>query len=88
MFSMAELERAFAQTQELNDDELNRVTGGQGIDPDSLCWKDYYCFAVLRHDDDGKTDRPCWSDYTCVVTYNVEEDRHKTGSNTAYPHIS
>ena len=45
--TMEELERAFAQNQELSDEELDQVSGGQG----GWCWKDYGCVIVYEIDD-------------------------------------
>ena len=63
--SMAELERAFAQSQELSDEDLDKVAGG-GIfaDPDAWCMKDYACIVAFKHDSDNKQ-HICFADYNC-----------------------
>ena len=43
--SAAEVERAIAENQELNDEELERVTGGCIY---CMCWMDYGCFLLYK----------------------------------------
>ena len=70
--TVAELERALAQVEELNEEELGNVSGGAAT-AEALCLYDYYCYTAYMHDNDGKKDRPCWSDYYCVAISNYEE---------------
>ena len=43
--SVAEVERAFAQNQELSDEELDKVAGGCIY---CMCWMDYGCFLLYK----------------------------------------
>ena len=63
--SMAELERCFAQSEELSDEDLDKVAGG-GIttDPDAWCMKDYACIVVFKHDSESEQ-HLCFADYSC-----------------------
>ena len=70
--TIEELERALAQAEELNEEELGNVSGGAAT-AEALCLYDYYCYTAYNHDNDGKKDRPCWSDYYCVIISNYEE---------------
>ena len=77
--SMAELERATAQMQEINDEELKQVSGGfSGGDyaPDNYatCLGAYYCHYVWAHDEDGFKNRACWNDYICNIIVNDKFD--------------
>ncbi len=65
--TMEELERAFAQIQELNEEELGNVSGGASNTQD-LCWKDYSCSFVYHHDSTDKDDF-CAFDYFCIITF-------------------
>ena len=69
--SMEELERAFAQDQELSDEELDNVVGGvnNGSANDTWCVKDYACYFVYKHDSTNKL-AACFSDYNCFQFYN------------------
>ena len=66
--TMAELERVMAQSQELSDEELNRVVGGADKN-DDWCLFNHHCFATLRHTDDGSTTATCWKNYTVFSDY-------------------
>ena len=60
-----ELERAMAQYQELNDEELGNVAGGAGGD---WCSAMYYCFMVYENGNEPET--PCKSNYECFFFEN------------------
>ena len=61
--SMEELERNFADKQELEDDELDKEAGGGGGNP---CWFNDGCFTVINHSGGQDKEEACWSDYNCV----------------------
>ena len=65
--TLEELERAFAQMQELNEEELGNVAGGVS-NTDSLCWKDYSCSFVYHHDSTDKDDF-CAYNYFCIFAF-------------------
>ena len=63
--SLEEIEREAASGEELNDDELEQVTGGAGC-LENLCIVMLNCYVTMLHTDlDGKNS-PCYSDYRCV----------------------
>ena len=63
--TMEELERAMAQSQELDDDELERVSGGVGIFDRDWCWVEYLCNAFYNNrNKNGSRTRVCLKGYT------------------------
>ena len=64
--SVAEVERAFAQNQELSDEELGQVAGGL----DYSCLGVYCCFVVLVHENSGIDGYACYSNYGCIFSEN------------------
>ena len=66
--TMAELERAFAQAQELSEEELDKVAGGTEKN-DDWCIVTHHCFAFFLHTDDGSTTANCWKDYNVFSDY-------------------
>ena len=66
--SVTELERAFAQAQELSEEELDKVAGGTEKN-DDWCVFSYHCFAFFLHTDDGSTTANCWKDYNVFSDY-------------------
>jgi len=73
--TMGELERATADLEKLDDDELD-AAGGFDIQDETghnkWCIKSWYCFTVLQHTDTKSKDVACWSDYTCVYAYKED----------------
>jgi predicted ribosomally synthesized peptide with nif11-like leader len=61
--TMEELERFFAQSQELCDEDLDKVAGGAAAKNDDGCWFDHHCYIIIKHTYDGSTTAHCWSDY-------------------------
>ena len=47
VLTVAEIDRAMAEAQELNDEELEIVSGGGS----GWCWKDYGCVIIFEIDD-------------------------------------
>ena len=68
---LADLERSLAAAQELDDDELDAISGGAGTADSHTDWcmGRYYCYTAFLHTDDHTTDhnRACWSDYKCMI---------------------
>lgn len=76
--TLEELERAAADLEKLDDDELNDVDGGCnpvttskpiGKDEkgrDVVCLADWHCHIVTLHSETSSKDVACWKDYGCV----------------------
>ena len=45
--TVAEVERAIAEAQELSDEDLAKVAGGSSEKPDEWCMADYYCILIM-----------------------------------------
>ena len=70
---LSELERAFADSQELSDEELEYVAGGIN----EWCLIDYLCYGAFMHErqpyictGDAQFSEPCWSDFACISVNN------------------
>ena len=46
--TIAEVERAIAQNQELSEEELENVSGGLFLLGDDWCWTDYRCIFLFK----------------------------------------
>lgn len=68
--TLEEIERSFAQSQEIDDEELDNVAGGAKKKASS-CWVDYYCHYAFEHDSDGNIDRDCFQEYICMAVFAV-----------------
>ena len=69
---LSDLEKRRAEAEELDADELERVSGGgsenAALGSDNWCWADYQCVAVFKHDTDRHdTDDACAYDYNCIL---------------------
>ena len=65
-FTLADVERAQAEIQELDPDELEQATGGT----DSWCVFDFACFTALRHDTPDQPPYACAKEYICITIYH------------------
>lgn len=65
----ADLEKAAAAAQQLDPEELDKVSGGGGEAPDDdWCLFDYSCYTAYHHPKHKEGDlEPCWSDYGCIT---------------------
>lgn len=64
----SDLEKAEAEAQQLDRDELDSVAGGSEPDDDSWCLFDYSCYTAYHHPKHKEGDlEPCWSDYGCFT---------------------
>ena len=63
-FTLADVEKAQAETQELDPDELSQTAGG------SWCVVDFACFTALRHDTPDTPANACLKDYLCITVYH------------------
>ncbi len=62
----ADLEKAQAQSEELDVEELDQVSGG---DYGRWCWEDYACYYVWHHPDESNPDDNCFWDFNCFGIY-------------------
>ncbi|MBP3866428.1 MAG: Nif11-like leader peptide family RiPP precursor [Eggerthellaceae bacterium] len=83
-FTIEELDRSRAEVQELDDAELEAVTGGAGgpgcrsnyDDPedekghDNSCVTLWHCHAITLHTESNSTYVNCWSDWMCMSDKN------------------
>lgn len=58
--SVEECERLFAEKQEMDDDELEKVAGG-------WCTFSHGCHYVISHSDKVDTSEDCWKEYICLI---------------------
>ena len=65
--TVADLEKATAETQELDPEEIGNSAGG------SWCYVDYDCYTAFRHNGPNEEGNPCWSDYDCKTVYHNPE---------------
>ena len=68
---MAELERSFAQSQELSDEELSNVSGGTEAAEKNAdwCFYDHHCYMFYRHTEDGSKTAACWDNYNWFTNH-------------------
>ena len=57
--SMADLEKATAETQELDPEEIETIAGGE-------CAVLHDCYATFLHDTPDEEGYNCWKDYDCI----------------------
>jgi len=74
-FTVSDYEKACAETQELDAEEMTAATGGDEGDPafhtDQWCIADYACALALKHNSDRTSkDEMCAKDYRCVFVYH------------------
>lgn len=71
---MEELERRYAASKELSEEDLEQVDGGYDVSSndsiDAWCWSSYHCLAAWKHDDTGDKEAVCFSDFWCAFIYN------------------
>ena len=73
-FSLSEVEKASAETQELDPEEMGKATGGVDGDgkQDDVGWciSLYACFTIHHHDTPDREGYPCFADYDCITIYH------------------
>lgn len=76
--SLEELERAWADAQELDSAELEAVAGG-GINTgedeyghDWWCFTAWHCYTATLHTKTNSMMVNCWSDYLCAKWWNED----------------
>ena len=60
--TVSELEKAQAETQEIDPEELNRTAGG-------WCWGSYDCYTAYHHDTPDEEGTDCFKDHDCAVAF-------------------
>lgn len=66
-FTAADYEKASAETQELDADEMAATSGGER----ETCVFDYACYLALKHNTDRQNqNEACARDYTCQFIYH------------------
>ena len=61
--SLTEAEKASAETQELDPEEMEQAAGG-------WCFADYDCYTAWNHDSPDQPGSACLKDYDCVSVYH------------------
>ncbi len=70
--SASEYEKQMAAVQELDDDELRKVSGGieisgdDGYGHDNWCLGNWHCLMATRHTESNSEDTTCAKDYQCL----------------------
>ena len=62
-FTVADMEKAHAETQELDPGEMEQAAGG-------WCFADYDCYTAWNHDSPDQPGSACLKDYDCVSAYH------------------
>ena len=71
--SMEELERIYADKEELSEEDLEQISGGDYSDVryedehghTTSCVVFWHCYTVMRHTDSEDHYVACWADYSC-----------------------
>ena len=78
-----EVERAMAEGQELDAEELKKVAGGKpscdsffitvedNDGHDGWCMTAWHCFVATLHTEGGTANEACFSDYACMYAYEL-----------------
>ena len=62
-FTVADMEKANAETRELDSEEMKQAAGG-------WCFADYDCYTAWNHDSPDQPGSACLKDYDCVSAYH------------------
>ena len=62
-FTVADMEKANAEAQELAPEEMEQAAGG-------WCFADYDCYTAWNHDTPDQKGTACFSDYECMTAYH------------------
>ena len=62
-FTVADMEKANAETRELDPEEMEQAAGG-------TCLVDYDCYTAWNHDSPDQPGSACLKDYDCVSVYH------------------
>ena len=65
---VSDIEKSMAESSELDQDELESVSGGVG---GKWCVSDYACYLAYEHDTENvNTEDACYKDYKCFFVYH------------------
>ena len=62
-FTVADMEKANAEAQELAPEEMEQAAGG-------WCFADYDCYTAWNHDSPDQPGSACFSDYGCITLFH------------------
>ena len=62
-FTVADMEKANAEAQELAPEEMEQAAGG-------WCFADYDCYTAWNHDSPDQPGSACFSDYDCITLFH------------------
>ena len=62
-FTVADMEKANAEAQELDPEEMEQAAGG-------WCFADYDCYTAWNHDSPDQQGSACFSDYGCITLFH------------------
>ena len=62
-FTVADMEKANAEAQELDPEEMELAAGG-------WCFADYDCYTAWNHDTPDQKGTACFSDYDCITLFH------------------
>ena len=62
-FTVADMEKAQAEIQELDPEEMGKAAGG-------WCFADYDCYTAWNHDSPDQPGSACLKDYDCISVYH------------------
>ena len=62
-FTVADMEKANAEAQELAPEEMEQAAGG-------WCFADYDCYTAWNHDSSDQQGSACFSDYGCITLFH------------------
>ena len=62
-FTVADMEKANAEAQELAPEEMEQAAGG-------WCFADYDCYTAWNHDSPDQQGSACFSDYGCITLFH------------------
>ena len=62
-FTVADMEKANAEAQELAPEEMEQAAGG-------WCFADYDCYTAWNHDSPDQQGSACFSEYDCITLFH------------------
>ena len=67
--SLTEAEKASAETQELDPEEMDKAAGGW-CHGNYWCVDSWDCYTLSHHDGPDQEGAPCLADYDCITIYH------------------
>ncbi len=75
--SAEDLERAVADMEMVDDDELDNVGGGKNGEDEYgrtlWCVMTWHCYTAFMHTETARKRASCFSDYLCVFAYHLSD---------------